>query len=152
MPTKNIDDLIPEASDAFIKAQADPDLLNKPFRVICVLRSFLEQEALYAQGRELLTQVNERRKKAGLPNITEEENRHSVTWTMKGAHLPDANNKSRAVDIVALDKNGRITWEDIYYNAIGPIFEHYGFKWGVWLHDKTGRLYHSDKGHMEWPK
>jgi len=150
--TKNIDDLTPPAAAAFRTAQADPDMLNKPFKILCVLRSLLEQEALYAQGREPLIIVNNRRHKAGMVLITEAENKKPITWTMKSAHLPDADGKSHAIDIAALDKNGQITWDLMYYNAIGPIFVHHGFKWGVWLRDKNGVLYHTDKGHFEWPK
>jgi len=150
MPTKNIDDLIPEARDAFQKAQKDPDMKNKPFQVICVLRSLLEQEALYAQGRELLDQVNARRSRAGMIWITADENKHQVTWTLKGAHLPDANGKSRAVDFVALNEQGRTTWDEKYYDLIGPIFERYGFNWGVLKTGKDGKKYLTDKGHIQW--
>jgi hypothetical protein len=148
----NIDDLIPPAAAAFRSAQGDPDLKNKPFQILCVLRSLLEQEALYAQGREPLIIVNNRRHKAGMVLITELENKKPITWTMKSAHLADKDGKSWAVDIAAQDKSGRITWDIMYYNALGPIFVHYGFKWGIWLRDKNGVLYHTDKGHIEWPK
>jgi len=152
MGTRNIDDLVPEAAAAFRIAQADQDFKNKPFQIICVLRTQVEQQALYAQGRKNLDQVNALRKSAGMVSITADENKHPITWTMQSPHIPNKDGKSRAVDILALNQKNRPTWELIYYNAIGPIFEHYGFKWGVWLRDKTGKLYHTDKGHLEWKK
>lgn len=83
--------------------------------VTSVDRNYLEQNALFAQGRELLVVVNNLRKVAGLAPITEEENK-IVTWTINSEHvinLEDArkdNDKSRAIDFAIKDKNGQVTW------------------------------------------
>ena len=43
------------------------------------LRSMYEQDAYYSQGRELLSTVNAKRKKANLHPITEQENKSIIT-------------------------------------------------------------------------
>lgn len=48
------------------------------------LRTFNTQAALYAQGRESLAQVNEKRTAIGLAAITEEQNSRPVTWAKPG--------------------------------------------------------------------
>jgi hypothetical protein len=104
----------PEMIDTFVSECAKEGL-----RVVitCVDRTYQEQTALYAQGREPLDVVNSYRKIAGMWLITEEENKRKVTWTMNSEHiinLEDArkdNNLSRAIDFAVLDKNGKVTWD-----------------------------------------
>jgi uncharacterized protein YbdZ (MbtH family) len=150
MPSRSLYDLVPEAHIAFMKALKDEVLGTKSFRVICVLRSFEEQYALWNQGRKKLEIVNGFRVAAGMDPITEAENQHTVTDTKHSKHLPDENGKSHAVDIICLDENRKWTWEEKYYDVVGPLFEKYGFKWGVMKLEKNGVLQRWDKGHLEW--
>lgn len=75
------------------------------------LRTPLEQVALYAQGRELLSMVNLKRKAAGMAPITDKENARPVTHTMASNHLgtpPDG--LACAYDLCIVDKNGCV-WD-----------------------------------------
>lgn len=54
--------------------------------VTSVDRDYKVQMALYAQGRQPLSEVNRMRSFAGLPLISEKENR-PVTWTMASKHI-----------------------------------------------------------------
>lgn len=56
-------------------------------QLTCTSRDFAEQLALYAQGREPLMITNMKRQVAGLPNISEEQNRRKVTWTLDSKHI-----------------------------------------------------------------
>ena len=49
------------------------------------LRSMYEQDAYYSQGRELLSTVNAKRKKANLQPITEKENKSIITKAVAGS-------------------------------------------------------------------
>jgi peptidoglycan L-alanyl-D-glutamate endopeptidase CwlK len=115
-----------------------------PFVVTCTARTVKEQQALYAQGRDTLKNVNALRKMAGLPPITDKENKYKVTWTLNSKHLIDLddgntdNDKARAFDIVITDK-GKANWDvkvNVNKNAIpdyeeaGKIAESIGLKWG----------------------
>ena len=68
--------------------------------------------ALYAQGRQSLTEVNILRKRAGLSPIISIENK-KVTWTMASRHIINLSNDdpndnlSYAIDFGILDKNGK---------------------------------------------
>jgi hypothetical protein len=106
----------------------------------CTGRLQIEQNALYAKGRKPLASVNAKMKLAGLPPITQAENR-IVTWTLnKSRHLmatPDS--KVSAVDF-AITKNGKAIWDIIKadvdndqisdYYEIGNAAKRFGMKWG----------------------
>jgi peptidoglycan L-alanyl-D-glutamate endopeptidase CwlK len=81
------------------------------FKVTCTARTSAEQAALYAQGRSPLKLVNDLRTIAGLPPITDKDNK-KVTWTMNSKHITDETHpKSRAFDIVILDDKNKPTWD-----------------------------------------
>lgn len=113
----NLDDMHPvlrERYEAFLLSAQQLD--HVPFVVNCVLRTPLEQKALYAQGRRPLEEVNALRSAAGMQPISQRENLSKVTWTLHSKHFPDANGKARAFDVVVL-KNGRtphwdLKWDD----------------------------------------
>jgi len=122
-------------------------------------RTYVEQTALFAQGREPLEFVNGLRKKAGLGQITLKENMRKVTWTMNSKHIVNLdderldNNKSRALDFAVLKgfNPNEITWDvkaDVQgdgipdYRQAGEIAESLGFKWG-------GRFKNPDWPHIE---
>lgn len=75
-------------------------------------RLYEVQMALYAQGRQSLTEVNLLRKRAGLSPIAHTENK-KVTWTMASRHIINLTNDnpeddlSYAIDFGILDKNGK---------------------------------------------
>ncbi|HSW64296.1 MAG TPA: M15 family metallopeptidase [Dissulfurispiraceae bacterium] len=73
--------------------------------VTSVDRSFEEQQALYAQGREALGLVNALRRLAGLSPLTDKENKRRVTWTLNSRHFPDRRGRSHAFDF-GIVRNG----------------------------------------------
>ena len=92
------------------------------------LRSVDVQRAYYAQGREPLVRVNRLRNVAGLWEITEEENKKQVTWTMASKHI-----LGLAIDIVPVNpKTGKAWWTapQTIWDVIGTVAKKYGLKWG----------------------
>jgi len=127
-----------------------------PVVLTCTARTVKEQRALYAQGRELLFDVNELRAMAGLPPITAEQNKNKVTWTLNSKHIIDLddgstdNDLSRAFDIV-IAPGGKPTWnikvdvnkdQEPDYWQVGKIGEACGLRWG-------GRFKTPDMPHFE---
>lgn len=132
----------PEMAYAFLDAcqKAGIDII-----FTCVARTYVEQTALFAQGREPLDYVNGLRRLAGLTRLTHDENKRKVTWTMNSKHIvnPDDeridNDKSKALDFCILNK-GRAVWDvkaDIDkdqipdYEECARIAESLGFKAGA---------------------
>lgn len=96
-----------------------------PVRITETLRTKETQAAYYAQGRKPLKEVNELRKIAGLPPITEEDNKKRVTWTLESPHM-----YGLAIDFVII-KNNAPDWNDINsYTKAGTIAESLGLEWG----------------------
>lgn len=113
MASRNLDDAIYQiktfANELILRAVKS---LGLRVIVTSVMRTYLEQAALYAQGRSPLFEVNYARKQAGLKPIEAHLNK-VVTWTLNSKHviniddtLPE-NDKSRAVDFGILDKYGK---------------------------------------------
>jgi peptidoglycan L-alanyl-D-glutamate endopeptidase CwlK len=156
MSSRKIEDLTPKMQLLYSQFKAKMDEAKIPFIVTCTARSVKEQQALYAQGRHSLVEVNIMRAIAGLPPITETENKYKVTWTLNSRHLVDLddgnldNDKSRAFDIV-ITKDKKAIWDikvDVnqnqrpdYFEA-GKIGESVGLKWG-------GRFKTPDYPHFE---
>ena len=110
------------------------ECLKKNINILltCTSRDIKEQVALYAQGRQSLTEVNALRKVVKLAPITAKENKYCVTWTLKSKHLVNFDNsdptddKSKAFDIVVLDAKKKITWNikaDVNKNNISDYVE-----------------------------
>lgn len=125
--------------------------------VTSVDRTYLEQNALFAQGRESLDVVNNLRKVAGLWPITEDENKKIVTWTLNSEHVVNLdderkdNDLSRAIDFCIKDKNGKANFDvkaDVNedgisdYRECGLIGESIGFYSGI-------RFRKPDWGHLQ---
>lgn len=113
----NLDDMhvvLRERYEAF-KLAAD-QLAHVPYMVNCILRTRPEQTALFAQGREILEEVNRLRRIAGMQAISAAENKYKVTWTMNSKHYADMNGKVRAFDVVVL-KNGRVPSWDLKWDG-----------------------------------
>lgn len=162
MSSRDIKDLTPKMQELYTKFAQAMARAGHPFIVTSTARTVKEQMALYAQGRQVLWEVNSLRKICGLPPITAEENRKCVTWTMKSEHLIDLddsdpnNDKARAFDIVLADpkKSKSIYWNpkvDIDADGVpdyieaGKIGESVGLVWG-------GRWSNPDYPHFQQPK
>ena len=151
MSSRKIEDLVPKLQMLYYQFKAKMDLAKIPFIVTCTARTVKEQVALYAQGRQILNEVNVLRAQAQLPPITEAENKNKVTSTLQSKHLVDledpitTNDKSSAFDIAIL-KNGKATWDlkiNVNNNEIpdymeaGKIGQSVGLIWGgSWINFK----------------
>lgn len=132
----------------FAKGMAEAGL---NYAVTTTLRTYDEQQALWAQGREPLEKVNTLRAKAGMVPIDEDANRRKVTWTLASRHLMQRDGFSHAFDIVIINDLGKASWdvkadmnkdgEKDYYQA-GLIGEKCGLIWG-------GRWANPDFPHFE---
>jgi peptidoglycan L-alanyl-D-glutamate endopeptidase CwlK len=154
--SRKIEDLSPKMQLFYSQFKSKMDAAKISFIVTCTARTVKEQQALYAQGRQTLMEVNILRTMASLPPITEAENKYKVTWTMNSKHIVDlddgdtSNDKSRAFDI-AIVKDGKATWDikvnvnlnsEPDYMEAGKIGESIGLKWG-------GRFKSPDYPHFE---
>jgi peptidoglycan L-alanyl-D-glutamate endopeptidase CwlK len=157
MASRKVEDLTLEMQRLYGKFKEKMDAAGIPFSLTCTARSYQEQVALYAQGRQSLDEVNALRKLAGLSPILSSGNK-KVTWTMLSKHLVKlndsdlANDKSKAFDIVLL-KDGKGHWDVKVsvnknikpdYIEAGEIGESVGLKWG-------GRFKSPDYPHFEQP-
>lgn len=155
MASRKIEDLTPQMQQVYTKFKEKMDAAKISFIVTCTARTVKEQQALYAQGRQPVREVNVLRRMAGLPSIAEAENK-KITWTLQSKHLTDFddndpnNDKSRAFDI-AIVKDKKVTWDlkaDVNeddqpdYLQAGPIGESVGLRWG-------GRFKSPDYPHFE---
>lgn len=115
MSSRKIEDLTPTMQTKYWLFDAKMKAAGIPYVVTCTARDISEQKALYAQGRETLSIVNDLRKRAGMSPI-DTKNNIKVTWTMNSKHIVNLgdndpnNNKSRAFDI-ALTKDGKAHWD-----------------------------------------
>jgi peptidoglycan L-alanyl-D-glutamate endopeptidase CwlK len=99
------------------------------YSILETLRTIKVQEAYFAQGREPLAKINERRQKAGLHAIGAAEGKRIITQTMQSIHL-----EGRAADIVPI-VDGRIPWNIDAGNAdlwltFGRLGQEAGLVWG----------------------
>ena len=119
MASRSLDDLTPSMRELTVKFLAGCEQAGIDALIYCTMRSFAEQNALYAQGRTT-------------PG-------HIVTNAKAGqsSHNPDTFGKARAFDAVPL-LHGKPQWNDAKtYLRMGEIAESVGLKWaGRW----TGRL------------
>ena len=92
-------------------------------------RTFKEQTALYAQGRQSLSAVNALRKDAGMSPISATENKGVVTKVKAGGSF---HNYGLAVDVVPLKANGQPDWKapKSTWDAIGAAGKKQGMEWG----------------------
>ncbi len=138
--SRDINDLCPAVRMKLEKLQAAASAATPPigFEVVYTLRTAAEEMALFAQGRKTVEETNRLRHGAGMPPITEEENRHIVTKVMTSIHMFGC-----AFDVAIL-KDGKIDWNAIpEYERLGALGEELGFRWG-------GRFSFKDWGHFEY--
>ena len=135
MSTK-LEDLTPATQGAAAKAIADLNTRGVKFAVTYTLRTYAEQAALYAQGRQPLPVVNCMRHDAGLPPITEGDN--NIVTQCDGKRVSEGG-KGRsphqlgtALDVVPT-VNGNPIWpinSDQRWKDIAKSFKANGFEWG----------------------
>jgi hypothetical protein len=77
------------------------------YMVTSTLRTWAEQQALWAQGREPVEVVNALRKAVGWAAIGAVEAAKKVTWTMESQHL-----KGTAFDIALIDRLKKPHWNE----------------------------------------
>lgn len=117
----NIEDLDPRLRQVAVDFLSEIQTQKYKYLIIETLRTREKQEALYAQGRKPLEEVNRLRNIAGLPDITEKQNEKCVTNTLKSRHLPNAEGFAEAFDIVAFDRTtGDIIWNERVREGIMP--------------------------------
>ena len=129
---------------------------QKPFTKMCQLldealgeegyyvfegrRSQAVQEAYYAQGRETLVSVNEKRVKAGLYLLRNDKQNYKITWTMNSKHLIGV-----AMDILPLTADGNPTWDLAHYRQQFETIRNCGREAGL----ECGADWEADK--QDWP-
>jgi len=111
MASRDINLLNKTTRDKFLLFREKMTARDLPFIVTCTARTDLEQLALYAQGRVSLLTVNRVRHLAGLPQITDEANRRSVTWTLNSRHIVHENRPLADAFDIALTSSGRVHWD-----------------------------------------
>jgi hypothetical protein len=109
---KKIAELRPQAQKLFTAMcqRLDISLGDDFYTVYEALRTQETQEAYFAQGRETLSEVNARRKIAGLYPLSTEKQNYKITWTLKSKHL-----EGLAMDILPVDGRGNPTWDLAHY-------------------------------------
>jgi hypothetical protein len=103
----------------------------------------IEQQALYAQGREPLITVNSLREQAGMPQLSPADNLYTVT-ECDGVKNKSQHQFGNAVDYVILSKKGNPTWDYINYateyRALRDIGTALGFNCGgSWMKQNNGK-------------
>jgi len=88
----------------------DTELGEEYYIVFEGRRAVAVQEAYYAQGRDSLEVVNEKRRRAGLPHLRSEKENYIITWTLESKHI-----KGLAMDVLPVDSNGNPTWDTAHY-------------------------------------
>jgi peptidoglycan L-alanyl-D-glutamate endopeptidase CwlK len=118
------------------------DLFDKGvyIRFTSTFRSFLEQDAIYYQGRKSLEEVNNMRLKCGLYLISEKENK-IVSNAFGGRSY---HNYGIAVDFCLLSKNHNYDMEfdtnnnnEKDWNEVVKVFKNYGWDWGSEVNFKS---------------
>lgn len=132
-----LEDLTPATQAAAARAIADLKARGIPYVITYTFRTYAEQAALYAQGRQSLMVVNTLRQSAGLPDIPAKENTYTVT-KCNGERIADGgtgrspHQLGTALDVVPLE-NGRAVWppaSDPRWKQIAQSFKANGFEWG----------------------
>lgn len=101
------------------------------YAIIETYRSQEVQDAYYAQGRESLDIVNQKRIEAGISIIDEHQNRHIITKARYSKHT-----EGLAADIVPVLSNGRIPWlirdasTAALWLSIAEVLKKHGLDWG----------------------
>lgn len=124
---RKLSELVPEAKKKVELLLEKCKAADIPVLVIETGRTHDVQEAYYAQGREPIESVNDKRRAAGLWEISEKENRRTVTQTLKSKHI-----EGKAADICLLDGKGALWWSapKEKWLEFGALAESCGLTWG----------------------
>ena len=114
MPSRKIEDCVPELQGKYQAFKAAMDAAGIPFMITCTARNVKEQIALYSQGRQPLEQVNSLRRSAGLSPISFMENVHKVTWTLHSKHIIDLDDGDLQVEFKCPGSCGQV-WVTTQY-------------------------------------
>lgn len=129
--SKELKDLLPEVQILAEKFIEKCKLNGIEVKIVSTYRSFEEQDALYAQGRENLTEVNKFRQLVGLYQISEKENK--IVTNAKGGQ---SNHNFRvAFDCVPIIDN-KFCWDSSHpsWKKMGEIGKSLGLEWaGEWV-------------------
>jgi peptidoglycan L-alanyl-D-glutamate endopeptidase CwlK len=104
MPSRKVEDLLPELQVLFHEFTMKMHDEGIQFIVTCTKRSSEEQKELYAQGRTKPGKV--------------------VTWTINSKHC-----EGKAFDIVLIENN-QACWDAKKYTRAGELGESVGLVWG----------------------
>lgn len=111
MASRDIMKCVPDLRELFLRHKMECQKIGINIALSCTSRDYIEQLALHAQGRESLDMVNHQRANAGLPPITEAQNKSCVTWTLDSAHIINGKRElSEAYDIYIV-KDGKAIWD-----------------------------------------
>jgi peptidoglycan L-alanyl-D-glutamate endopeptidase CwlK len=124
---RDITKLDPSAQAQARAALAELDAKGIKYFVNETLRTPEVQACYYAQGRKTLDEVNALRKAALLWPLTEAENGHTVTQTLKSVHLT-----GHAMDVVPADDRGNPLWSapQARWTEIAAVMKAHGWEWG----------------------
>lgn len=147
MSSRKIEDLTPRMQEKIRRFEIClEEGIPGAFKRSCTHRSQEEQNALWMRGRYTLGVVNDAYGKVGMAPITEEENRHKVTWTKDTVHK-----KREAVDYF-IQREGKYC-NDIKVDTDGDKIEDWqefgkiagtcGLEWG-------GNWKKKDLPHVQW--
>jgi len=147
MSSRAIEDLTPRMQEKIRRFEICLEAgIPGTFKRSCTYRSQEEHAALWMRGRHSLSVVNDAYGKVGMAPITEEENRHKVTWIKYTVHT-----KREAVDYF-IQREGKYC-NDIKIDTDGDKIEDWqefgkiaatcGLEWG-------GTWKRKDLPHVEW--
>lgn len=143
----NIEDLRPKTKELcklWLDACAKAGIKIK---ILMVLRTIQQQDALYSQGREPLDVVNAKMKSAGLWSVSEAENKYTVTKAKGGQ---SAHNYGLAWDFTAeaegLNHNQAMIKAGLLAETVS--IDNYTLTWGGdWDRDKD----YKDESFLDMP-
>ena len=123
------------------------DELKDKIKILMVLRTIQQQDALYSQGREPLDVVNAKMKSAGLWSVSEAENKYTVTKAKGGQ---SAHNYGLAWDFTAeaegLNHNQAMIKAGLLAETVS--IDNYTLTWGGdWDRDKD----YKDESFLDMP-
>lgn len=132
---KRIEKLNPKLQERLKVFLKECEYQNINVAILETVRSEEVQKAYYAQGREYLEDVNDLRRKAGLYEISDKENKNIVTncdgVKNKSNHQVKLDGWGYAVDIALVDEKGRVRWNapQSEWERMGKLAEECGLDW-----------------------
>jgi hypothetical protein len=149
MASRNLADLLPVVHEAANLALRELEEAGIKTVTSCTYRSKEEQEAFYYQGRFPLLDVNYVRKIAGLPTISEEENKKIITWTRGSENAPHC--RRIALDVYPIEGGKLAQASSPLWIKVRKAFERHGFTSGVMVtNQKTKEKDLTDFPHQQY--